>query len=173
MAITESRSNVNTIKGGNFLPYTDSGENTEKSNKKRDDYGCPVKLIYKPYIARRLIHSHNLVDIVPDSNDPDRTVFVFEDSLKLRDDMLRIIKNKEHDNNEHFTDKYEGDRKVIINPCIARRLINRRHKVVDIEANRENAKRTVFVFADNLDLRDDMSRVIYRNNTYSNQEESE
>jgi hypothetical protein len=139
---------VNTIKDAEYLPFREENdedslsvtkiENKEnKEDNRRDDYETPVKFIYKPYIARRLVTSHNLVDIVPDQQDSERTVFVFEDSLRLRDDMLRIIKSKNSEEEvKEVGDKYLGDRKVIIIPCIARRLINRNHKVVDIEANK-------------------------------------
>lgn len=55
-----------------------------------------TKLIFKPYIARKLLAvGHKIVDIKPDHTNPLKTVFVFEDSLQLRDDMTKIIREKE------------------------------------------------------------------------------
>lgn len=55
-----------------------------------------TKLIFKPYIARKLLAvGHKIVDIKPDHTNPLKTVFVFEDSLQLRDDMTRVIREKE------------------------------------------------------------------------------
>ena len=61
-----------------------------KENKQK------TKLIFKPYIARKLLAvGHKIVDIKPDHTNPLKTVFVFEDSLQLRDDMTKIIREKE------------------------------------------------------------------------------
>ena len=60
-----------------------------KENKQK------TKLIFKPYIARKLLAvGHKIVDIKPDHTNPLKTVFVFEDSLQLRDDMTKIIREK-------------------------------------------------------------------------------
>lgn len=52
-----------------------------------------AKRIFKYYIAKGLIaRGHRVVDIKPDVDNRDRVVFLFEDSLDLRDDMQIIIK---------------------------------------------------------------------------------
>ena len=69
---------------------------TLRSGKYDEEYDGPTKLIFKPYIARRLLKKFRLVDIKPDKANSDRTVFVFADSLELRDAMQRILKYREH-----------------------------------------------------------------------------
>ena len=51
------------------------------------------KVILKPTIARMLLQRGNMVvDIKPNKNNPSETVFVFEDTKKLRDDLTTITK---------------------------------------------------------------------------------
>ena len=73
------------------------GQDTDLTKQVREDNGFdfPTKLIFRTYIAKGLIRNfkHKVVDILPDRDDPTRTVFVFEDSLKLRDDMQKVIKS--------------------------------------------------------------------------------
>lgn len=58
-----------------------------------------TKIIFKAYIARALLkRGHKIVDIKPLRDNPERTVFVFADSIKLRDDMSEIT--KEHNSRE-------------------------------------------------------------------------
>lgn len=76
-----------------------SKENVSNANKTNNitPHAQPTKLIFKPYIARNLLkRGHTIVDIKSYRGNPLQTVFVFADSLKLRDDMQKII--KEHDN---------------------------------------------------------------------------
>lgn len=162
---------VNTIKDNNISKnqVKDKEFNTENHDTKNDEYQVPIKFIFKPYIARRLIKNHNLVDIRPDRNDPVRTVFVFEDSLKLRDDMQRIL--NERDEKKENLNTYEGETKIIFKPYIARRL-NHRHKIVDIKPDKSEPKRTIFVFEDSLELRDDMQRIL-RNRKKQDEEKNE
>lgn len=80
----------------------------DKKNATRyvDDYDGPTKLIFKPVIARGLIHRNfRLVDIKPDKNNGDKTVFVFADSLDLRDAMQRILRAR--DNKDKIIDSEE------------------------------------------------------------------
>lgn len=150
-----SRLKVNTIKNNEISDL--------KSNltNQRSEYDVPTKLIFKPYIARRLIKNHNLIDIRPDKNDPVRTVFVFEDSLKLRDDMQEILKerNNEEKPDDYNSNTYDGETKIIFKPYIARRL-NHNHRIVDIKPDKNEPKKTIFVFADSIELRDDMQRIL-------------
>lgn len=50
-----------------------------------------VKLIYTGKIARGLLHlGYQIVDVKPNKNNPERTVFIFKDIPGLKDD-LRIL----------------------------------------------------------------------------------
>ena len=47
------------------------------------------KSIFTPYVARRLLHMGNpIYDIKPDKNNRDKTIFVFEVTDKLLQDIL-------------------------------------------------------------------------------------
>lgn len=156
-------SKVNTIKDNNISDF-----------KKRDgEYDVPTKYIFKPYLARKLIKNHNLIDIKPDKNDPLRTVFVFEDSLKLRDDMQKILKEREENKDKVYdvNDDSNVETKIIFKPYIARRL-NHNHKIVDIKPDKNEPKKTIFVFEDSLELRDDMQRIL-RNRAKENNTNNE
>ena len=162
---------INTIKGNNI---SDLSKNNEMiaATKENNDYDVPTKFIYKPFIARHLLKNHELIDIRPDKEDPVRTVFVFKDSLKLRDDMLAILKERRNKKDETYNNDndYVGETKIIFKPYIARRL-NHHHKIVDIKPDKNDPKRTIFVFADSLELRDDMQRIL-RNRRDSRREDS-
>ena len=72
-------------------------QDIELNRETREDFGFdfPTKLVFRTYIAKGLIRNYKarVVDILPDKENPMRTVFVFEDSLKFRDDMQRVIKS--------------------------------------------------------------------------------
>lgn len=49
------------------------------------------KIIIKPPIARMLLHKGNpIIDIKPNKNNLEQTVFVFQDTEKLRNDLTAI-----------------------------------------------------------------------------------
>ena len=51
------------------------------------------KVIIKPSIARQLLHNGNpIYDIKPKKENPLETVFVFEDTEKLKNDLTAITK---------------------------------------------------------------------------------
>lgn len=51
------------------------------------------KIIIKPPIARMLLQQGNpILDIKPNKNKPTETVFVFEDTEKLKKDLTAITK---------------------------------------------------------------------------------
>ncbi len=53
------------------------------------------KIIVKPSIARTLLHKGNIIiDIKPNKEKPLETVFVFEDTEKLRNDLTEITRLK-------------------------------------------------------------------------------
>ncbi len=69
-----------------------------------------TKIIFKSYIARALLKlGHTVVDIKPYRDDPARTVFVFKDSLKLRNDMSAIIKERDEKNKGKIKDEVKED----------------------------------------------------------------
>jgi hypothetical protein len=49
--------------------------------------------------------------------------------------------------------------KVILNPAIARKLLQLGNTILDIKPNKNNKAETVFIFEDTEKLRDDMSLV--------------
>ena len=166
---------INTIKGNNISDLSKNDEIIAAKKENNNSYDVPAKFIYKPFIARHLLKNHELIDIRPDKEDPARTVFVFRDSLKLRDDMLAILKERNDKTGEdkvfNHDNDYIGETKIIFKPYIARRL-NHNHKIVDIKPDKNNPKRTIFVFADSLELRDDMQRIL-RNRRDNNNDDSE
>lgn len=51
------------------------------------------KIIIKPSMARTLLHKGNpILDIKPNKEKPNETVFVFESTTKLKDDLTAITK---------------------------------------------------------------------------------
>jgi hypothetical protein len=51
------------------------------------------KVILKPSIARTLLHKGNIIiDIKPNKNKINETVFVFENTEKLNSDLITITK---------------------------------------------------------------------------------
>lgn len=80
-------------------------KNNQDKNNATKDNNLKTKLIFKPYIARKLLSAgHKIVDIKPDHTNPIKTVFVFEDSLQLRDDMTKVIRERER---SEFAEKKE------------------------------------------------------------------
>ena len=48
-----------------------------------------TKCIFTPFVARSLLRMGNpIVDIKPDKNNKDKTIFVFENTDKLKKDMV-------------------------------------------------------------------------------------
>ena len=56
----------------------------------------PAKAIFKLGIARSLVrdYGHRVVDLKQNRDDSSRVVVFFEDSLKLRDDLQKIVKER-------------------------------------------------------------------------------
>ena len=53
-----------------------------------------VKFIFTPYVARRLLKMGNtIIDIKPDENNKDKTIFIFELTEKLESDMVIASKH--------------------------------------------------------------------------------
>ena len=55
---------------------------------------------------------------------------------------------------------YDGPCKLIFKPAIARELIRSGFKVVDLKQNREHPERTIIVFADSIEFRDGLQKII-------------
>ena len=52
-----------------------------------------TKIIISPSIARQLLHKENpIIDIKPNKKDTKQTVFVFEETTKLKEDLTSITK---------------------------------------------------------------------------------
>ena len=48
-----------------------------------------TKCIFTPFVARNLLKMGNpIIDIKPDKNNKDKTIFVFENTDKLKKDMV-------------------------------------------------------------------------------------
>ena len=53
-----------------------------------------TKCIFTPFVARGLLRMGNpIVDIKPDKNNKDKTIFVFEDTNKLKEDMVKATQH--------------------------------------------------------------------------------
>ena len=53
-----------------------------------------TKCIFTPFVARNLLKMGNpIVDIKPDKNNRDKTIFVFEDTNKLKEDMVKATQH--------------------------------------------------------------------------------
>lgn len=52
------------------------------------------KSIFTPGVARYLLkHGNKILDIKPDKKNKDKTIFLFEDTDKLRIDIASVIKH--------------------------------------------------------------------------------
>ena len=53
-----------------------------------------TKCIFTPCVARNLLKMGNpIVDIKPDKNNKDKTIFIFEDTNKLKEDMVKATQH--------------------------------------------------------------------------------
>ena len=53
-----------------------------------------TKCIFTPFVARNLLKMGNpIVDIKPDKNNKDKTIFVFENTEKLKKDMVKATRH--------------------------------------------------------------------------------
>ena len=52
------------------------------------------KSIFEPRVARFLLRKGNSIfDIKPNKDNPQKTIFIFEETEKLKEDMKNILKN--------------------------------------------------------------------------------
>ena len=53
-----------------------------------------TKCIFTPFVARNLLRMGNpIIDIKPDKSNKDKTIFVFEDTNKLKEDMVKATQH--------------------------------------------------------------------------------
>ena len=53
-----------------------------------------TKCIFTPFVARNLLKMGNpIVDIKPDKNNKDKTIFIFEETEKFKKDMASVEKH--------------------------------------------------------------------------------
>ena len=53
-----------------------------------------TKCILTPFVARNLLRMGNpIIDIKPDKNNKEKTIFVFEDTDKLKEDMVKATRH--------------------------------------------------------------------------------
>ena len=97
------------------------------------------KLIFSQRVAKRLIGMGNdVIDIEPNKGNRNKTVFVFQKNDKLSRDLDEATKKE---NNET-----DNQRKVVSSTLIARQLIRRGFRPIDINPDKNNSDRTVFYF---------------------------
>lgn len=103
------------------------------------------KLIFNQRIAKRLLNMDNdLIAIQPNRHNRNQTVFIFRLDDKLREDLGKATEKTE----ETVDQKY----KLVSSARIASRLLAEGYKVVDINPDRDNSDRTVFIFESSEDL---------------------
>ena len=103
------------------------------------------KLIFNQFIAKRLLDMGNdLISIQPNRRNRVQSVFIFRLDDKLRQDLGKATEKTEEDN--------DPKRKIVTNTRIASRLLKEGYKVVDINPDRGNSDKTVFIFESSDDL---------------------
>ena len=103
------------------------------------------KLIFNQRIAKRLLSMDNqLIAIEPNRHNRNQSVFVFRLDDKLRQDLGKATEKTDEDTDPKF--------KLVSSARVARKLIADGYKVVDINPDRDNSDRTVFIFESSDDL---------------------
>lgn len=110
------------------------------------------KLIFNQRIAKRLLNMQNdLISIEPNRHNRNQTVFIFRLDDKLREDLGKATEKTE----EEIDKKY----KLVSSARIAKKLITEGYKVVDINPDRDNSDKTVFIFESSDDLLDEIAKL--------------
>ncbi len=110
------------------------------------------KLIFNQRIAKRLLNMQNdLISIEPNRHNRNQTVFIFRLDDKLREDLGKATEKTE----EEVDKKY----KLVSSPRIAKKLITEGYKVVDINPDRDNSDKTVFIFESSEDLLEEIAKL--------------
>lgn len=110
------------------------------------------KLIFNQTIAKRLLNMDNdLIAIEPNRHNRNQTVFIFRLDDKLREDMGKATEKPDGEVDKKY--------KLVSSPRIAGRLLREGYKVVDINPDRDNSDRTVFIFESSDDLLDEIAKL--------------
>lgn len=110
------------------------------------------KLIFNQRIAKRLLNMDNdLIAIQPNRHNRNQSVFIFRLDDKLREDLGKATEKNEEDTDSKF--------KLVSSARIARRLLAEGYKVVDINPDRDNSDRTVFIFESSDDLLSEIAKL--------------
>ena len=113
------------------------------------------KLIFNQRIAKRLLNMGNdLIAIQPNRHNRNQTVFIFRLDDKLRQDLGKATEKTEEEIDQKF--------KLVSSARVAGRLLREGYKVADINPDRDNSDRTVFIFesSDDLSLRSVVIRTL-------------
>ena len=103
------------------------------------------KLIFNQRIAKRLLSMNNdLIAIQPNRHNRNQSVFIFRLDDKLREDLGKATEKTEEETDQKY--------KLVSSVRIARKLLAEGYKVVDINPDRDNSDRTVFIFESSDDL---------------------
>ena len=110
------------------------------------------KLIFNQRIAKRLIGMGNdLISIQPNRHNRNQTVFIFRLDDKLREDLGKATEKTPEEEDQKF--------KLVSNARIASKLIAEGFKVVDINPDRDNSDKTVFIFDSSDDLLEEITKL--------------
>ena len=110
------------------------------------------KLIFNQRIAKRLIGMGNdLIAIQPNRHNRNQTVFIFRLDDKLREDLGKATEKTPEEEDQKF--------KLVSNVGIASKLIAEGFKVVDINPDRDNSDKTVFIFDSSDDLLEEITKL--------------
>lgn len=122
------------------------GENTVETKE------VTGKLIFNQRIAKRLLNMGNdLISIEPNRRNRVQSVFIFRLDDKLRQDLGKATEKTEEDLNSRH--------KLVSSTRIASRLLKEGYKVVDINPDRDNSDRTVFIFESSDDLLSEIEKL--------------
>ena len=110
------------------------------------------KLIFNQRIAKRLLNMGNdLISIQPNRRNRVQSVFIFRLDDKLRQDLGKATEKTEEDGDSRH--------KIVSNTRIASRLLKEGYKVIDINPDRDNSDRTVFIFESSDDLLSEIEKL--------------
>lgn len=116
------------------------------------------KLIFNQRIAKRLLNMDNdLIAIEPNRHNRNQSVFIFRLDDKLRQDLGKATEKTEEEIDQKF--------KLVSSARIARKLLTEGYKVVDINPDRDNSDRTVFIFESSDDLLNEIAELEKRRET--------
>lgn len=110
------------------------------------------KLIFNQRIAKRLLNMDNdLIAIQPNRHNRNQSVFIFRLDDKLREDLGKATEKTEEELDQKF--------KLVSSARVARKLLAEGYKVVDINPDRDNSDRTVFIFESSDDLLNEIEQL--------------